>query len=1021
MPLAYRNRELLTSQLAQFKAAITDFAHDIDASKEEEYVKNATSELLKNTLYPSSHYHINIDSRTDLVIRLGSAKDDPIAVMMEFKRHANTAEMFSAKTPNVKALHELVWYYMQERENNFNVRHLIITDAYNWYVFDAKYFDDIFYKDTKFKKTFDAFKNKQLSSTKTEDFYKIVSDFVTNSDKALPYSYFNIINFKTQADYTAVYKFLHPQNLLKLSHINDSNALNQPFYDELLHILGLHEIKDGGLKRIVRKPTMEREEGSLIENTIRSLQTHNYRKRIVNVDTFGATETEQVESIALELCITWLNRILFMKLLEGQLKVYHHNDKRKADYAFMRYDRANSSDSAVRFDFDQLNQLFFEVFAVPQADRRDDAQRRFGHLPYLNSALFEPTDLENFGIYISALKDNLPIRIYHSTIVRNAQGQRETGISLPVKYLLDFLNSYDFAAERNKEGTIDRHTLINAAVLGLVFEKLNGYKDGAFFTPGFVTMYMCRETIRAAVIQKFNDTYHWNTATLDDINRLIIRHNIANDNALATLRSVKICDPAVGSGHFLVSALNELLIIQKELGLWADANGKPFRNYTFAIDNDELIIKYYDEYFLYDPYDEESARMQATLFHAKRAFIENSLFGVDINPKSVAICRLRLWIELLKNAYYAAPADTAEKGKPALVLTGTNAWQLQTLPNIDINIKTGNSLVSAFKLNFEVSKIKNLKARNIYLNKYNQYKIDVFAYKNCTNSNSKDVLRERMAVFYQYLNEIALTEDADHLKILEQQSLLMQITSGFSFEDPAKIDLINRETEKLEKLQNTFKQKRQEIFYNALEWRFVFPEVLDDNGKFVGFDAVIGNPPYIQLQAFQNNILEVYKKDYTSFTRTGDIYGLFFERAINLLKPDGHLHFIVSNKWMRASYGQSLRQMFLNYQPLQLIDFGSGVFDNATVDTNTLALQKTNYTHSFDALDMTKEKDKHNISLFNDKWITMNNLTGDSWIITSDINKQLITKIEQAGKPLKDWDVVINRGILTGYNEAFYY
>ncbi|OBQ31606.1 MAG: hypothetical protein AN487_23905, partial [Anabaena sp. CRKS33] len=139
------------------------------------------------------------------------------------------------------------------------------------------------------------------------------------------------------------------------------------------------------------------------------------------------------------------------------------------------------------------------------------------------------------------------------------------------------------------------------------------------------------------------------------------------------INSLKICDPAVGSGHFLVSALNEMIAIKSELKILLDRQGKRLKEYSFEVANDELIVIDEDGLlFEYNPKNQESQRVQETLFHEKQTIIENCLFGVDINPNSVKICRLRLWIELLKNAYYK---------------TDSNYTQLETLPNIDINIK----------------------------------------------------------------------------------------------------------------------------------------------------------------------------------------------------------------------------------------------------------------------------------------------------------------------------------------------
>src|SRR5690606_34864295 len=221
----------------------------------------------------------------------------------------------------------------------------------------------------------------------------------------------------------------------------------------------------------------------------------------------------------------------------------------------------------------------------------------------------------------------------------------------------------EYIQEENK-------TLINASVLGLIFEKINGYKDGSFFTPGMITMYVCRETLRQAVIKKFNETLNWNVQTFDELYNKIEDKNRAN----AIVNSIRICDPAVGSGHFLVSALNEMIAIKNDLKILQDKQGRILRDYHIEVENDELIVSDDNgKLFEYHPTNKESARVQETLFHEKQVIIENCLFGVDINPNSVKICRLRLWIELLKNAYYTTPTT------------------LETLPNIDINIKNGNS------------------------------------------------------------------------------------------------------------------------------------------------------------------------------------------------------------------------------------------------------------------------------------------------------------------------------------------
>ena len=284
------------------------------------------------------------------------------------------------------------------------------------------------------------------------------------------------------------------------------------------------------------------------------------------------------------------------------------------------------------------------------------------------------------------------MELISSSILKEDKKKAELLPSL--EYIFRFLDAYDFASEGKEDIQEDSKKLINASVLGKVFEKINGYKDGSIFTPGFITMYMCRQSIRLAVLQKFKDKYEWKADTFDDLKNFLADKKSSKDTLINNklINSLHICDPAVGSGHFLVSSLNEIIAIKSELGLLADDKGVRISDYEVTIENDELIVSDEEgEIFEYQSpllkkgkSGESMQRLQRTLFHEKQTIIENCLFGVDINPNSVKICRLRLWIELLKNAYYKQPAFT----------------ELETLPNIDINIKCGNSLLKPFPVGY---------------------------------------------------------------------------------------------------------------------------------------------------------------------------------------------------------------------------------------------------------------------------------------------------------------------------------
>ena len=228
-------------------------------------------------------------------------------------------------------------------------------------------------------------------------------------------------------------------------------------------------------------------------------------------------------------------------------------------------------------------------------------------------------------------------------------------------------------------------------------------------------------------------------------------------------------------------------------------------------------------------------------------------------------------------------------------------------------------------------------------------------------------------------------------------------------------------------LQKAFEEKHMEVL------EFNIPEVFfDSEGNYTGgFDVIFGNPPYIQLQkkeVFSDIEKEVYKKlgSFQSYKATGDIYALYFERGMQLLKQNGYLGFITSNKYLRAGYGKSLRNYFLeNTNPYLLVNLGSNMFGGAIVDTSILALEKSESENKLEVIDLAQraQEPKKRIENMSD-YIEQNKLSvsykpDESWTILSPIEQSIKTKIEAVGTPLKDWDISINYGIKTGFNEAF--
>lgn len=309
--------------------------------------------------------------------------------------------------------------------------------------------------------------------------------------------------------------------------------------------------------------------------------------------------------VALALTIGWANRILFLKLLEAQLVKYHKGDQ---SYAFMR--------PSFIPDYDELNKLFFQVLAKRITDRSESINTKYGKVPYLNSSLFEISPLERQTIRISSL-DNSELPLFNGTVLKD--GQKPRYDKLPtLRYLLEFLDAYDFSSEGSEEVQEQAKTLINASVLGLIFEKINGHRDGSVFTPGAVTMYMSREAIQQTVVRRFNEEMEWSCKDYEALKNKDIEDYV---QANAVIDSLRICDPAVGSGHFLVSVLNEIIRTKYDLGILIDGSGKRIKkqDYSIDIENDELLISDEDgNPVSYIPGNQESQRIQETLFNEKR-------------------------------------------------------------------------------------------------------------------------------------------------------------------------------------------------------------------------------------------------------------------------------------------------------------------------------------------------------------------------------------------------------------------
>ena len=1003
---AYRQVPVDRAAFDTFKTQLHNFYEQIAVIDTEEKVKGDLMDFLKLTFY-GQIYKVSPNGKIDCAIHLGNSIQDPVGVIFEVKMPGNVSEMITREDLNRKAMQELLLYYLRERHSkkNIQLKHLVVTNVYEYFVFDAQEFERLFYSNKKLIKRFEEFNEGALTSEKTDFFYKeIAADFIAKVIDQITYTWFGIRKYKSFLDtgndkrLIELFKFFSPEHLLKKRFQNDSNSLNTKFYSELLHIIGLEEVveKDSNKHIITRCKEGERYQASILENAITILDSEDWLDNVRERLSFGKDRQEQLFGVALALTIGWVNRVLFLKLLEAQLVKYHKGDQ---SYAFMR--------PSVIPDYDELNKLFFQVLAKRIADRSESINAKYGKVPYLNSSLFEISPLERQTIRISSL-DNSELPLFGSTVLKDGQKPRYSKLPT-LRYLLEFLDAYDFASEGSEEVQEQAKTLINASVLGLIFEKINGHRDGSVFTPGAVTMYMSREAIRQTVVRRFNEEMDWSCKDYEALKNKDIE-DYAQANAI--VNSLRICDPAVGSGHFLVSALNEVIRTKYDLGILIDSSGKRIKkqDYSIDIENDELLVSDEDgNPVSYIPGNPESQRIQETLFNEKRRIIENCLFGVDLNPNAVNICRLRLWIELLKNAYYTKESDYTE---------------LETLPNIDINIKVGNSLLHRFDLEQDISEI--LRKNGISISDYRKAVSD---YKNAHSKEEKRALEDYLRQIKGNLRIQISLKDPKVVSLNKLKGDLDNLLAPQLFEISKK-EQTQREKQakilkgKIEKIQAEVDEIRDnKIFVGAFEWRIEFPEVLDEDGRFVGFDCVIGNPPYIQLQKMGADADALQKMNYETYERTGDIYCLFYEMGMKLLKPGALLSFITSNGWMKSAYGKALRAMLTSqYQPSLLIDFaGYKVFDSATVDVNILSVIKSNTQHETTACSI--KKDEFEVEKLSDYVQTHAVLSSfsssESWSILSDIERSIKAKIEAIGTPLKDWDLQINYGIKTGFNDAF--
>ncbi|ENP7033419.1 Eco57I restriction-modification methylase domain-containing protein [Campylobacter coli] len=1014
----YRKKPILEAELNEFIKALKDYKTSLEnnlKNNEDSLVANALSKFFENL-----HFECEIKSihKGNSGIDLALKKDKQIQVIIEAKL-PHSKEFFSQSKPNCKALHECILYYLRERKAlNSSLKHIIITDFYRFYIFKADLFEELFNKNKYFKEAFENFESKNsLFKGNTDEFYKecekLLSsekylDSITRKDlfdePSLKGVFIDLKPILEQekpsfSKLKPVFKIFHKDFLLSEFNPNDANSLNNAFYKELLYILGLCESKQNSKLIIAKSQESEEEQGTFYTAINSKLKEENF------------------ETI-LKLLILWLNRILFLKLIESNL-VRFNDDK---NLKFLNFKKIP--------DFDKLSELFFEILAKERSTRK---KSEFAYLPYLNSSLFEKQSIEN-TLEISNLNNDLKLNYYKNTVLKDDKCKTKKGQVGLLEYLFEFLDSFDFGSDDEQSEILSQKELISSSVLGNVFEKLNGYKEGSFYTPSFITSYMCKESITKVVLDKFNTQFDLDAKDISELRKSLRKEDKKAQKEL--LNSIKICDPAVGSGHFLVSALNVMLSIYDELNLFDE-------EFYLEVQNDEILITgrkgEFIEYKRPSTPKDKAHLIQQELFHTKKDIIENNLFGVDINPNSCEITKLRLWIELLKHSFYQSFDDE-------------NYHDLKTLPNIDINIKCGNSLVSYFETGKSLSHYPNIKER---MSKYKRivkdYKEGFYTDKNLIakeiknlqesfkNFCLKDKFNKEIKQLTNGANEYSKKYGdflADEHHDEKFKSFFSKNMFEFSFDEKVAI----KEFANLKKeYDNIFNLESNHPF----EWRFEFPEILDDDGNFKGFDLIIGNPPYIKEN--DNKDLFTNTKKLRTYQGKMDIWYHFVGRGFDILKNNGYLAFIATNNWVTNSGAKKLRNIVLEEsQILSLVDFSSFmVFDSASIQTMIMSFQKTkppkNYEFHFakittqtpiyeDVINLLKNEKTQNNEILSIN-LTPKKFIDKTLNFTKSDYEELFNKIQKYGKfYLEEKEVAngihphydfINNRINSNHNFAF--
>jgi adenine-specific DNA-methyltransferase len=689
----------------------------------------------------------------------------------------------------------------------------------------------------------------------------------------------------------------------------------------------------------------------------------------------------------------------------------------------------------------------------------------FSEIPFINGGLFDCLDKEDESgkvIYVDGFsreekrRAKIPDYLFFSEEIKTDLSKYQIKSNQKARGLIDILKSYNFTID---EATpIDQEVALDPELLGKIFENLLAVYNpetattarkatGSYYTPREIVEYMVHQSLLEYLKTKLPEIPEEKLDLLlsysdEEINL----EEKQKEKIVEIISEIKIIDPACGSGAFPMGILNKLVYVLGKI----DPKNEYWKKIQIRKLKEEIRkLSEKDEKEIEEHFKEIEETFNENLFYPDYArklyLIENCIFGVDIQQIATQLSKLRFFISLIID-------QKVDKNK--------ENFGIIPLPNLDLKFITANSLIGlGIEKDVQLTLFKDEKIQKLFNDIKEQYhryfraklrkdkrkirdKIEQLE-KNLVDSLKSTIKTEKKRELGQLTSQAKkIQEEIEKIKLEPEQFQVIEQKRLFGKTMRLSIDLkqgkiqsklkelreINKKIEEIKKVisGDILKQVAKKILafkpfdpnysnpWFEPEWTF---------GVSDGFDIVIANPPYIQLQKAINNnekYADLYKDEgYETFDRTGDIYCLFYEKGMQLLKLNGILTYISSNKWMRAGYGKKLRELFIKYNPIKLIDLGPGVFESATVDTCIFVIQKSQNQNKLKALTLEKQ-DKNNIDeAFKEKSVLISNLTSEAWFIGNEAERKLKEKIEKIGKPLKDWDVKIYRGILTGLNEAF--